>query len=236
MGGAPPIVRALMWWKLEPPPPPPPPPPPLVIMTDPPLEAQLVIVVMLGIVAFGFYVFWYGWRMGLDDDLAPAEAKRRAYRAEIIRLTFGALKGIAMADGEFHPKERELLEACTKVLHVRCPPIDEVPALSPEELAGSILAQEAEKQAHLLMLMVHVALVDGDEHPAEFELVERHAAAFGVEESHLQALRRSVRAHYEATVSDLSKTAPQLARSSTAVVLSSPGAPVGRRACHWQAY
>ena len=220
-----------MWFLHKPPPPPPPPPSPAALLEQ--LRGLVVDqgspnAAVLASLLVGLLLIWIFNRTAdateEEDDarLVQAEARRRAYREEVTRITFGALKSVAMADGHFHEKERELLEACTKVLTVRCPDVDEVQPLLPEQLACSVVANEPEKQAYLLMLMVHVALVDGDEHPAEYDLVKQHAQAMGVEDALLQSLRQNVIDDHERCKTSLATSAPTLARSSTAVVLHSP--------------
>jgi uncharacterized tellurite resistance protein B-like protein len=170
-----------------------------------------------------------------------ARELRRAYRTEVVVLTFRALKSVALADGVFHKKEKELLEACTEALTVRCPDIDEVEMISPDELAASVIADEPEKQAHILTLMVHMALVDGEEHPSEFALVKQFAAAFGVEDKTLEDLRNRISADHGLSKKQLNGTeglslrtnGPMLARAESAVVLGSRGFfPVLTALCH----
>ena len=45
------------------------------------------------------------------ERLLAAEKRRRAFRKNIVDITFRAMKSVAVADGVFHPKERELLAA-----------------------------------------------------------------------------------------------------------------------------
>ena len=55
------------------------------------------------------------------ERLLAAEKRRRAFRKNIVDITFRAMKSVAVADGVFHPKERELLAAVAESLTVVCP-------------------------------------------------------------------------------------------------------------------
>ena len=123
----------------------------------------------------------------VDKKLAVADARRRRYRAQIISLTFRALKSIAMADGHFHESERDCLASCAKALAVKCPNLDEIPTITPRALAKSLVGQEPEKCALIITLMCHFSLIDGEEHPDEFKLVEKFAQEFDVERKTLCA-------------------------------------------------
>jgi len=165
---------------------------------------------------------------GLDEKIKLAEARRRSYRSEVVNLTFRALKAVALADGIFHEKEREMLTRCEEVLTVASPDLDALEPITPEALANhSLLAKEPEKQAYLLILMVHLSLVDGDEHPKEVALVKRFADAFGVTDSVFNKLRSTVLKQHAVVESDLEKkyNRPQLKRGtstgSTALLLGS---------------
>ena len=164
-----------------------------------------------------------------DRKLKQAETRRRMYRSEVINLTFRALKAVALADGVFHEKERELLQHCTEVLTVPCPDLDALEPISAAELATkTVIAKEPEKQADLLTLMVHLSLVDGDEHPEEYKLVKKFAEAFGVESETLAALRQSVLQKHKVSSSELGKKHPAMltrraSSRAAAILLGSKG-------------
>ena len=143
------------------------------------------------------------------------------------------LKTIALADGVFHESERALLEYATKALTVSCPDIDDVPTITPEALAASVVGDDPRKQVQLLMLMVHMALCDGEEHPQEFELVKQFAEAFGVEPQQLESLRALVQKLHKASEAVLETEKPALARNNSAVVLASADfLPLMLSLCH----
>ena len=75
----------------------------------------------------------------ISAKLALAEAKRRRQRAEIVILTFRALKAVAMADGVFHETEEELLYSISEELPdlvELVPDLDEIYPITPAELAA----------------------------------------------------------------------------------------------------
>eukprot|EP00322_Chrysochromulina_rotalis_P015884 CAMPEP_0115865588 /NCGR_PEP_ID=MMETSP0287-20121206/19800_1 /TAXON_ID=412157 /ORGANISM="Chrysochromulina rotalis, Strain UIO044" /LENGTH=213 /DNA_ID=CAMNT_0003320107 /DNA_START=57 /DNA_END=698 /DNA_ORIENTATION=+ len=173
-----------------------------------------------GVVA-GYYLLFSSYQDEMEEDfetderIRKAEMRRRAYRTQVINLTFRSLKAIALADGELHEKERALLHHCADVLTVKCPNIDELQPITPHELACSIIGDEPDKQAYLLTLMVHLALIDGDEHPAEFALVQKFADGFGVDPSVLANLRKSVGKGLEDRTPVIEAKHPQLSRRSS---------------------
>ena len=182
---------------------PPPPPPPTLEekifefatenATPVGIASTLVVAVIFWRFASWFATFVFSTQSTVDKKLAEADARRRKYRAQIINLTFRALKSIAMADGEFVESEREAIILCSKTLHVKCPDLDAIPPITPRALATSALGQEPEKVALVLTLMCHFSLIDGEEHPSEFKLVEKFAREFGVEHRVLCARHRPSR-------------------------------------------
>ena len=172
-------------------------------------------------------------RTKAEMALEAAEARRRSYRAEVTNLTFRVLKTIALADGVFHESERALLEYATRALTVTCPDVEDVATITPEALAASVIGDDPKKQVQLLMLMVHMALCDGEEHPQEFELVKQFAAAFGVEPQQLDGLRARVQKLHKASEAVLESEKPSLARNNSAVVLASADfLPLMMSLCH----
>jgi len=159
----------------------------------------------------------------LDAKLAKAESKRRKYRATITTLTFRALKAVAIADGDFHETERTCLVLCARTLAVECPDLEALEPISADDLADSVLADEPEKVALLLTLLVHYALVDGDAHPKEYKVVEDYAAAFGVEKHNLNDLRKTVVKDHEKAMQAIKKNASAEAAKRGEVVLFSSG-------------
>ena len=210
--------------------PPPPPPEPL----DELLEfgrthaVEIAVGTLAGLVILRFLSWFVGFVFySLSDEaklkkkIAEAEARRRRYRAQITQYTFRALKSIAMADGVFHAEERRGLIACAKALAVKCPDLDALEPITPEALAKSALGKEPEKCAHLLTLMCHFSLVDGEEHPDEFKMVERFAKAFEVEPKTLADLRaRTMRVHDSCETALKKSRRPELARQSSAILLA----------------
>ena len=182
-------------------------------------------------VVIAYYLFREEAEMeyDVDEKVKYAEARRRAYRQQVVNLVFRAMKSVALADGVFHEVERSLLRHCEDVLTVKCPELDAIATITPEELASHpIFAEDPKKQAFLLMVLVHLALVDGDEHPAEFALVQRFADAFGAEPSVLQGLRSQILQEHVASKEVLGERHPALIRrkssqSTAAVLLSSTG-------------
>ena len=194
-------------------------------MASSPMALIATIVLGLLIISFmkGFFVFVFTEaEADIDKKLAEADARRRKFRQQIINLTFRSLKTVAMADGTFHESERRCMEACARHLCVKCPNLDELKTIKPATLAKSVIAFEAEKVAHLLTLMTHLSLIDGEEHPEEFACVEKFATAFSVESETLKDLRAGVMKNHQTCEAALKKSdRPELASSGSAVLLCS---------------
>jgi tellurite resistance protein len=163
------------------------------------------------------------WGEASDEDervVLEAESRRRAYREELVMLTFRAFKAVAMCDGVLHDKERALLMDCQSALTVQCPDFDALEPLEPEDLQRSVIASEPEKQAYMLMLMMHIALVDGQYDAKEVALVKRFADALGVEAAHLESLKQRVLQHHQAAKTRVEASQPGMRRSSSAILLN----------------
>ena len=85
-----------------------------------PFEA-VVLAIMLGLCLCIAAVVLMPSRDPVMDRVLAAEKRRRAFRKNIIDMTFRAMKTVAAADGVFHPKERSLLVDVAESLTVVCP-------------------------------------------------------------------------------------------------------------------
>ena len=229
-----------MRWPWAKPPPPPPPPPKATMWGELvswwgsaipeatpevfwPAVSNLVLALFFVLVG-ALYFFWPAGE-GDSPKLLAAEAKRRAFRRKVIDLTFRAMKTVAAADGVFHPKERELLQSVADSLTVRCPDLDSCPTVEAAELAEHVT--DRTMRLRMLVLMVHVALVDGSEDASEYTVVKRFASAFEVSEELLDELRGAVSVQHSITKSNLTRKTMMmpgpgtLARSPSAVLLAS---------------
>lgn len=97
-----------------------------------------------------------------------------------------AMKMIAAADGDFGESERNLLDTAQRMFKTSLD-VDRLEPIEPEELAKHITDPSLRRQ--FVRAMVVMSLIDGEAKPAEATIVERFAAALGIESKDLVALR-----------------------------------------------
>ncbi|MGZ3476489.1 MAG: hypothetical protein ACXWUG_21630 [Polyangiales bacterium] len=103
-----------------------------------------------------------------------------------------ALKSVALANGRFDDPERAMLRAAAGAY--RCDvELDALEAIEPEKLAASV--QDASAREHVIQACMLMSLSDQEVSAKEVELLERYAAAFGVEERRLSVMRDLAHGH-----------------------------------------
>lgn len=108
-------------------------------------------------------------------DVLPAHAP----------LLLGAMRAVALADGEESPKERALLEAARDALGLSLSIADVRPVAADDEALEALGSVERE---HVVQSMLLMAIMDGRGAPEEARLIERFAARLGVSEPRVQNL------------------------------------------------
>jgi tellurite resistance protein len=106
---------------------------------------------------------------------------------EIAPYGLRAMKMVATANGTFDQAERNLIATAQSVFGIEGD-LDQLEPIEPEELARHLIEPGLRRQ--IVRGMVVLSLIDGDASPEEAALVERFAAALGVESPDLAALRR----------------------------------------------
>jgi len=99
-----------------------------------------------------------------------------------------AMTMVARAPGAIAPPARALIDAAQKVLLGTREDVERLDGIAPADLAGTLRRPEIRRQ--LVQGMIVVSLADGEPPPAQAEVVERFAAALGVETPALRALHR----------------------------------------------
>jgi len=99
-----------------------------------------------------------------------------------------AMAMVARAPGEIAPPARALIDAAQRVLLGTSLDVDRVAEIAPDALAAALARPEIRRQ--LVQGMIVVSMAAGEPPPAQAELVDRFAAALGVETPALRALRR----------------------------------------------
>jgi tellurite resistance protein len=105
---------------------------------------------------------------------------------EVIPYGLRALKAIATANGTFDESERALLRTAQEVFG-SSHDLDALGPIEPEELARHVVDPALRRQ--LVRGMIIVSIIDGEASPEEARLVERYAAALGIDSPDLVALR-----------------------------------------------
>lgn len=81
--------------------------------------------------------------------------------------------------------------------------LDSLAPIEPEELARRV--PDGSMRFRLIVLMLHVALVDGNQDKREYAVVKRFATALELSTTRLEELRRAVEKQHRATKTSLSK-------------------------------
>lgn len=106
---------------------------------------------------------------------------------ELIPYGLRALKMVALADGTFGDAERGLLRNMQQMFGASHD-VDALPPIEPEELARHVADPALRRQ--LVRGMVVLSIIDGEASAPEARVVERFAAALGIDSPDLDALRR----------------------------------------------
>lgn len=120
------------------------------------------------------------------------------------RVPFGmrAMKTVALADGEFDPTERALMEAAQKLFRVEID-IDTLDPITPEQLAAEITDPHLRWQ--LCHGMIVMALADGEASTPEFEEVRAFADALEVDSESFETLHKLADHHFMAARIDVAR-------------------------------
>jgi uncharacterized tellurite resistance protein B-like protein len=113
-----------------------------------------------------------------------------------------AMKSVALADGELHPQERRMLELALELFELELD-VDAIETIEPEALAEGLTDPDA--RHNFVSRLVVLTTLDGEVTPDEVELVERYAAALGVEERAVKNLRQLSEGHVRAMMFDLGR-------------------------------
>ncbi|MFP6683874.1 MAG: hypothetical protein VB934_04140 [Polyangiaceae bacterium] len=106
---------------------------------------------------------------------------------EYAKLGLRAIKGVAIADGEFHPLERQLIDGAQRhVLHTDF----DLDALTPIADAELEQVPPGEFRERIFNAALIVALIDGEASAAEVAELDRIATVFGLESRALEDVRR----------------------------------------------
>ncbi len=120
------------------------------------------------------------------------------------KIPFGmrAMKTVALADGEFDPTERALMEAALDLFGAEID-IDSLEPITPEELASEITDPRLRWQ--LCHGMIVMALADGEANEHEWKLVRAFARALDVESESFETLRKLAAGHFLAARLDVAR-------------------------------
>jgi hypothetical protein len=111
---------------------------------------------------------------------------------EVVPFGLRALKMVAMADGEFSERERDLLATAQHVFGTNVD-VDALEPIDPDELGRHLL--DAGLRRQIVRAMVVLSLIDGEASPAEAAIVARFAKALGIESPDLENLRELADKH-----------------------------------------
>ncbi|MCB9568025.1 MAG: hypothetical protein H6710_12585 [Myxococcales bacterium] len=98
-----------------------------------------------------------------------------------------ALKALALADGDFDPRERRFLEVNHRLLGA-AGEADEIVPATPAEVAAIVVAPEQRRD--LMQRLVVMSALDEVIHPDELRLLRAFAAAMEVDEPAIDAMQR----------------------------------------------
>ena len=113
-----------------------------------------------------------------------------------------AMKTVALADGDFDPTERALMEAAQELFGVEVD-IDSLEPITPEELAREITDPQLRWQ--LCHGMIVMSLADGDANNDEWKLVEAFARALDIESESFETLHKLADGHFLAARLDVAR-------------------------------
>jgi uncharacterized tellurite resistance protein B-like protein len=111
-----------------------------------------------------------------------------------------AMKTVALADGELHPKERRLIEIAANTLGVDVL-VDELDEISAADLAAGLAQHEARES--LVKQLVMLTTLDGEVTEDEVERLEEFAQALGSHERAVHNLRQLLEGHLKRMMADI---------------------------------
>jgi len=123
---------------------------------------------------------------------------------EAVPACLGAMKALAMADGEFGDAERNLLAVAQRMLGSELD-LDTLETVTPEALAEK-LADPALRE-RIIRALVVMSMIDGEASPPEAALVERYATVLGVNIQSVHTLRKLAEGHIMSTRVDVARRA-----------------------------
>jgi uncharacterized tellurite resistance protein B-like protein len=104
-----------------------------------------------------------------------------------------AMKTVALADGNFDPTERALMEAAQELFGVKVD-IDSLELITPEELAREITDPQLRWQ--LCHGMIVMSLADGNANNDEWKVVEAFARTLDIESESFETLHKLADGHF----------------------------------------
>ncbi len=113
-----------------------------------------------------------------------------------------AMKTVALADGEFNPTERALMDAAQELFGVEID-VDSLEPITPEELAKEITDPRLRWQ--LCHGMIVMSLADGEANDDEWKSVDAFTSALEVESEDFETLHRLAEGHFLAARLDVAR-------------------------------
>ncbi len=123
----------------------------------------------------------------------------------LVFVALRAVKTVATARGPLHPTQRAMMDLAQRLVLGSSVDVDALLAIEPEELALALPAGAARER--VVRGMVFVCLARGEVSPEEATLVERYAAALGVELHIVENLRQLAEGHLALLRFDVSRRA-----------------------------
>lgn len=126
----------------------------------------------------------------------------------VVKLALRAVKTVAMADDAVDTRERALLEAMAGALvasgvDASYVSFDALTPIEPEELAHAVGDEVA--RTRILQAQFVMAIIDGDVTAVELEVLERFAAALGIDEPRMKNMHQLVSHHHWLLKLDLNR-------------------------------
>jgi len=112
---------------------------------------------------------------------------------EQVPIGLRALKAVGIARGELHPTAAKLIMAAQHHLAGTTIALDDLPSISPKELAHAITEPFLRRQ--LLHGMIAVSLIDDLPATAQLDLIDRYASAMDISSELVATFRKAVEGH-----------------------------------------
>lgn len=126
---------------------------------------------------------------------------------DVARAGLGAIKSVALADGSFDARERALVDCAARAIGHSID-ADALEALAPAEVAAVVI--DPVHRERLVQALIVVSTIDEEPSRAEVALVERFAAALGVDEPRVRDLENLQRGRVGLVRIDQLRRAPIL--------------------------